>query len=177
VNPQEFDEIFPRYERIKEEHADEQLKFYDDRVLTKRRFAQWFGAAVLIISLAIPIVTNLGNLSVKVSQQWLNLIITLMSLSIAGFSGLDGLHQWRTTWREYSKAIVQIKTQIALWEIKVANARELPNRDEVSKALGDATAELISKVEEVTFTEMDTFFSARSAVQKAAGIGTIEKGA
>lgn len=174
MNPQEFDEIFPRYERIKHERADEQLKFYTERVLSKRRFAQWSGAAVLVISLAIPIVTNLG---IDVSQHSLNMIITLMSLSIALVSGLDGLHQWRTTWKEYSKAIVQIKTQIALWEVKVANARELPDRDEISKALGEATEELISKVEEATSAEMNTFFSARSAVQQAAGTGTTEKGA
>jgi hypothetical protein len=72
MNPQEFDEIFSRYERIKHEHADEQLEFYTKRVLSKRRVAQWSGAAVLVISLAIPIVTNLG---IDISQHSLNMII------------------------------------------------------------------------------------------------------
>lgn len=189
MTPEEFDEVFSQYNLIKKERADEQLEFYTQRVLSKRRFAQWSGAAILIISLAIPFVTNFGTsfgtfvtdrLCIDISQHSLqhffNMIITVMSLSIALISGLDGLHQWRITWREYSKAIIQIKTQIALWEIKVANARELPNRDEVSKALGDATKELISKVEEVASAEMDTFFSARSTVQQPGGSGTNGKG-
>lgn len=130
--------------------------------------------AVLIISLAIPIVINL-DLDVTPHQQ--RMVITFMSLSIALASGLDGLHQWRTTWREYSKAIVHIKTLIGLWEVEVANARRLANNDEVSKALGAATEELLRKVEEATFAEMDTFFSARSAVPRPAGEGSSGKDA
>jgi hypothetical protein len=89
-----------------------------------------------------------------------------MSLSIALVTGLDGLHQWRTTWREYSRAIVQIKTLIELWKVKVAGARQLGNHDDVSKALGEATEELLRKVEAVNLREQDIFFSARSAIQK-----------
>lgn len=173
MDDQEFNEILSHYGCIKRNCADKQLKFYTDRVNSKRRFAQWFGAAVLVISLAIPIVTNLG---LNVTPHQLNMIITFMSLSIALASGLDGLHQWRTTWREYSKAIVQIETLIGLWGVKVANARQLANHDEVSKALGNATEELLRKVEEATFAEMDTFFSARSAIPKTAEAGSSEKG-
>jgi hypothetical protein len=164
MDPKEFDEIFQRYESIKKERVDDQLNFYTGKVFHKRFFAQWSGVLVLIISLAIPVILRFNV------DQTLNICITIMSLFIALMSGLDGLHQWRTTWREYSKAIVQIKTQIALWKIKVANAQGLSDRDELSKALGDATAELITNVEHITSAEMDTFFSARSAVQQAAEI-------
>lgn len=164
MNDQEFGEILSHYQSIKGARADERLKFYVARVNSKRRFAQWLGAAVLVISLAIPIVTNLD---LPVTQHQLNMIITFMSLSIALVSGLDGLHQWRTTWREYSKAITLITTLIGLWEVKVANARHLGSHDEVSKALGEATEELLRKSEEAVLAEMDTFFSARSAIQKS----------
>jgi len=170
MDSQEFDEIFKPYEAIKQNRAKAQLEFYTDRVNSKRRLAQWSGAAVLFISLTIPMVTNFHPVATgfnfSVSQETINMFITLMSLSIALLSGLDGLHQWRTTWREYSKAIVRIETQIALWEVKVTSARELPNREEVSKALGDATEKLISEVEAATSAEMDVFFSARSAAEK-----------
>ena len=159
----EFKEILSHYEQIKQNRADEQLKFYNDKINSKRRFAQWFGAAVLVISLAIPIVTNVGF---DLTPHQLNMIITVMSLSIALVTGLDGLHQWRTTWREYSRAIVQIKTLIELWKVKVAGARQLGNHDDVSKALGEATEELLRKVEAVNLREQDIFFSARSAIQK-----------
>jgi hypothetical protein len=109
------------------------------------------------------------------TQHQVNMIITFMSLTIALVSGLDGLHQWRTTWREYSKAIVQLTALIGLWEVKVANARQLTNRAEISKALGDATEELLSKVEAITLAEMDTFFSARSATPKTAEVGSSGK--
>jgi hypothetical protein len=172
MDDHEFNEILFHYQHIKKTCADEPLKFYSDRVNSKRRFAQWSGAAVLVISLAIPIVTNLH---LNVTQPSLNMIVTFMSLSIALLTGLDGLHQWRTTWREYSKAIVRITTLIGSWEVKVANARQLANRDEVSKTLGNATEELLSKVEEAKVTEMDTFFSARSAIAATKGTGSSGK--
>jgi hypothetical protein len=158
MNCQEFDNILSPYARAKEKRADEQLNFYTERVNSKRRFAQWSGAVVLVISLTIPIITNLD---LKVPQHLLNLIITSMSLLIALVSGLEGLHQWRTTWKEYSKSIVQIKTLIGLWEIKVAKARRLTNHDDIAKELSEATEKLLSEVEKVTFAEMGAFFAAR----------------
>ncbi|MDM0116718.1 SLATT domain-containing protein [Variovorax sp. J22R133] len=175
MDDQEFNGILAPYDKIKSDCADKQFKFYSDKVALKQFYAQWFGAAVLIISLAIPFVTNFG--SELVTQRRVDMIVTLMSLLIAAASGLDGLHQWRTTWREYSKGIVQLRTLIGLWDVKVANARQLTNHDQVSKALGEATEELLNKVEQTVSAEMDTFFSARSAIPKIAETRSSEKGA
>ena len=49
MDSQEFDEIFSHYKSIKEKRADEQLDFYSGKVLSKRRFAQWSGATILVI--------------------------------------------------------------------------------------------------------------------------------
>jgi hypothetical protein len=88
-----------------------------------------------------------------------------MSLLIALAGGLEGLHQWQRTWREYSSQIVQIETLIGLWEIQVAKARQLSDAKEVSDTLGKATEKLLSSVNQAVMTEMGTFFSEREKAQ------------
>jgi hypothetical protein len=160
----EFAGLLKRYSKIKETYVTPRLKFYADRVDNKRRFAQWSRAAVLLLSLTIPIVTNFGDSLVDFPSK---LIISIMSLLIALAGGLEGMHQWQQTWKEYSRRIVQIETFIGLWDIEIARAERLANVEDASEAVSTATEKLLSSVESDVLKEMEAFFSQRSRAQQS----------
>jgi hypothetical protein len=159
MNAEEFDGLLVGYSRIKKERVDPRLAFYTKRVENKRRMAQWTKAAVLLLSLAIPIVVALDVPAWPLPKD---LVVSLMSLAIALASGLEGLHQWQRTWREYSSRIVQIETLIGRWDLAVMGARSLADSNAAEAALRKATEDLLLSVEQAVLTEMDTFFSERS---------------
>ena len=163
MNTEDFDRLLLGYTTTKEKYVDSRLKFYLDRVDNKRQLAQWSRVAVLLLSLAIPLVVTFSPDAIGFVQK--NLIVSLMSLLIALAGGLEGLHQWQRTWKEYSTRIVHIETLIGLWEIQVARARQLSDAKEVSDILGKATEKLLSSVNEAVTTEMGTFFSEREKAQ------------
>ena len=122
-----------KYNEVKEKYVTRRLKFYVDRVDNKRKLAQWSRAGVLLLSLTIPIVANFGdNLG---NDFTIKLIISIMSLLIALIGGLEGIHQWEQTWKEYSRRIVQIETFIGVWDIEIASARQLPDLKDASKVV------------------------------------------
>lgn len=163
MNTEDFDKLLVGYTATKEKYVDSRLKFYLDRVDNKRQLAQWSRVAVLSLSLAIPLVVTFSPAAIGLEPS--KLIVSLMSLLIALAGGLEGLHQWQRTWREYSARIVQIETLIGLWEIQVAKARELSDGKDVSDILGKATETLLSSVKEAVMTEMGTFFTEREKAQ------------
>ncbi len=164
MNTEDFDKLLAGYIPTKEKYVDSRLRFYLDRVDNKRRLAQWARVAVLLLSLAIPVVVTFSPAAIGSVRR--ELIVSLMSLLIALAGGLEGLHQWQRTWREYSTRIVQIETLIGLWEIQLAKARQLSDAKEVSDILGKATEKLLSSVNEAVTTEMGTFFSEREKAQQ-----------
>jgi len=156
----EFTSLLKKYSEIKETHVTRRLKFYLDRVNNKRRLAQWSRAGVLLLSLIIPIVANFGG---RFGDHFpKDLTISIMSLLIALAAGLEGMHQWQQTWKDYSRAIVQIETLVGVWEIEILCAERLANVEDASKALDTATKMLLSSVERVVSAEMEGFFSERS---------------
>jgi hypothetical protein len=164
VDAKDFSYLLAEYTEIKEKHVTPRLKFYVDRVENKRRLAQWSRALILLLSLTIPIVVHIDQTTFELLSQ--NLVVSLMSVLIALAGGLEGLHQWQLTWREYSSRIVQIETLIALWEVQVARARQLSEAKDASEALYAATEHLLLSVEKAVLTEMEGFFSERSKTQQ-----------
>lgn len=154
-------QILEQYKKIKEQHVDNKLKFYQERVDSKRYFAQGAGVTILSLGLVIPIITNLKFIS-PASLPWLtkDLIVSTISLVIAFVTGISTLYQWQSTWKEYSKRIVQIDMLIGLWEIEVEEARHLSDSKSYSNALKEATEKLLRSVENAVSTEMEAFFSA-----------------
>lgn len=170
MNTEDFDKLLDRYNAIKKNNVGSRLKFYRDRVDNKRQLAQWSRAAVLFLSLAIPLVVTFSPDTIGLVQK--ELIVSVMALLIALAGGLEGLHQWQRTWREYSTRIVQIETLIGQWEIQVVKAGQLSDAKEVSDMLGRATEKLLSSVNEAVTTEMGTFFFEREKAQQQSNTET-----
>jgi len=163
MNIEDFDKLLAGYTLVKEKYVDSRLNFYCERVNHKRQLAQWSRVAVLLLSLTIPLVVTFSPAAIGLVQK--ELIISLMSLLIALAGGLEGLHQWQRTWREYSARIVEIETLIGLWEIQVSKARLLSDVGEGAEILSQATEKLLSSVNESVMREMGTFFSEREKAQ------------
>jgi hypothetical protein len=168
MNLQEFEQLLSPYKTIKENYVKTRLDFYKKGHNKKRYAAQASAVLILLFSLLIPIVVNFDFTG---PWTWLSktLIVSLMSLSIAFVSGLSELCQWQSLWKEYSKRVVQIETLIGIWEIEVANARQLSDPREISAVLGKATETLLKSVDMAVVTEMETFFAAVPKAQAAQG--------
>jgi hypothetical protein len=92
-----------------------------------------------------------------------------MSVLIALASGLEGIHQWQLTWKEYSGRIVQIETLIGLWEVQLVRARQLSDINEALSVLAWSTEKLLKEVNNAVSTEMESFFSTIPKLEKKPG--------
>lgn len=169
ISPEDFKPLEEQYRKIKEDYADARLSFYEDNFEKKRRRAEGSKVALLVFSLLIPIIINLGNIpyikGIKVNFDFIALIVTILSLFIAFITSLGEIRQWQRLWKEYSKARVLIDGLIASWEIEVNKARLLSSPGEVSENLSKATNTLLKSVEQIVLTEMMAFFAAAEKTQ------------
>ena len=155
MSPQEFERIILVNRKIKEEHVDPRLKFYIERVDSKRIYAQRSSVAVLALSLAIPIVANLPF-------RGKDILVSTMAASIAFISGFSQIHRWQETWKEYSAAIVKVEAAIATWELKIAQLDPAGESDVISRTLAAATDALVQSVSAIVSTEMEQFFQSQN---------------
>jgi hypothetical protein len=162
IDASEFCKILSAYKKIKDEYATRRLKFYNDRVDGKRRNAQAVRWTILILSLSIPIVASLDLTILGLPNK---LILSLMSMLIALASGLEGIHQWQLTWKDYSGRIVEIETLIGLWEVQVAKAKQLHDVNDISNLLASSTEKLLTEVNKTVSAEMESFFTAVPPLQ------------
>lgn len=153
VSAQELERLVCLNRKIKAEYVDTRLQFYKDRVDSKRIWAQRASIAVLSLSLVIPIVANLPIIDIEK-----NVVVSLLSVSIAFISGLGQIHRWQETWKEYSAAIVRIEAAIAAWELRIADASMLADSAKPAQALAAATEKLVQSVTGVVSAEMQRFF-------------------
>jgi hypothetical protein len=156
VDAAEFDRLLSPFQEIVAKYVAPRLKFYQDRVDGKRRRAHAVRWVVLILSLSIPLIASLDYPMFGFPRRF---IMSLMSAVIALASGLEGIHQWQLTWKEYSGRIVQIETMIGLWEAQLVKARQLYDIEEVSSVLASSTEKLLKEVNNSVSTEMESFFS------------------
>ena len=166
MDNQEFERLLSPYKDIKDQRVIPRLNFYQKHFNSKRLAAQGASVAILFLSLVIPIVANLDFTARGLSKE---LSVSVMSLLIALITGLNEVFRWQHLWKEYSERIVKIDTLIGLWEIEVANARQLSDPKEVSTVLGKATQNLVNSVQQTVSTEMETFFRATPRTQSAQG--------
>jgi len=103
MSHQDSDNLLSEYIEIIDKRVRPRLTFYMERVNNKRRLAQWTRVLVLLLSLTIPIVVNLDRNLISNHPTTFAISVSLMSLLIAFISGLEGLHLWQHTRREYSK--------------------------------------------------------------------------
>jgi ABC-type multidrug transport system fused ATPase/permease subunit len=159
MDPKEFEQILAPYKNIRDGHVEDRLKFYKDNFDKKRRCSENAKLAILILSLLIPVVASLNsifpNLDLKEMQ---GLIVSVMALLIAFFTGLNELKQWQRLWQEYTIAKVQIETLIDSWDIEVAKARLLDDAKKISDVLEQATNTLRNSVDNIVLKEMGSFF-------------------
>jgi low affinity Fe/Cu permease len=166
IDAAEFDRILTPFQEINGRYVTKRLEFYNKRVEGKRRCAHAVRWIVLILSLSIPLVASVDFTIFGMPNTF---VVSLMSVLIALASGLEGIHQWQLTWKEYSGRIVQIETLIGLWEVQLVRARQLSDINEASSVLAWSTEKLLKEVNNAVSTEMESFFSTIPKLEKKPG--------
>lgn len=165
---EDVDRLILVHRKIKEEYVDKRLDFYIKRVDSKRIWAQRASVAVLTLSLVIPIVANLQFVAKDI-------LVAIMSASIALITGFSQIHRWQDLWKEYSTAIVRIEAQIASWELKVAEANRFGEPEQISKTLTELTARLVQNVTAGSSQPKWSSFSSLSSRQKTTSRMSVER--
>ena len=160
LTAEEFERVILNNRKIKEAYVDSRLRFYKERVNSKRVYAQRASVAVLGLSLAIPIVAN-------VQFPGKDILVSAMAASIAFISGFSQIHRWQETWKEYSAAIVKIEAAIASWELKMTQADPAAGSEVISQTLAAATDALVQSVTTIVSTEMEQFFQSENRGAKS----------
>jgi hypothetical protein len=149
--------LVSHYVKIKKEHVDTRLIFYNKRVNINKYLTYFTYFLVGVISfLVIPYVTNFHpDNSAGISNTS---IISGASILLGVVSVFKESFKWDVIWKQYSTCIVQIESAIGHWKLEVEKTLLLSDMNEVNEKLNEATDRLLSTVDKAVLSEMKIFF-------------------
>jgi hypothetical protein len=131
-------QIIPRY------------RWYQKHTLWPRICFRASGFIVVIGSLLLPVITTSETLLHK------QLILTIVSLTVAVLSSLSTFYKWDYAWQTRMKAALELKGLLAKWELNLIAAQVAKNPAE--EAL-NATKQLFDDSFKIVDTETGQFFA------------------
>jgi hypothetical protein len=110
------------------------------------------GIITIILGVTIPAVA-LSPLQHK------DVILSIMSVTVAAWTGLSSFFHWERTWRGRESSKLAIDALIAKWELELANANFVLDATERLKHAYLATNDFFTNARAVFAAETDEFFS------------------
>lgn len=153
IEDDQFNQVVREARAIKEQLVDVHYAWY-----RKNKWVPFFlfrGAGVLTIVLGVtlPAVAAFPSFTHK------DLILAVMSVTIAALTGLASFFRWERSWRGRFLTEFAIENLTAKWELELVNARLVLDPAERIKHVYLATNDLISNFRSISFAETEDFFS------------------
>jgi hypothetical protein len=95
--------------------VDDQIAFYQNAASRAKRWHIFFQVAVILLGLAVPVVVNLPNEVFPGSPRAIQIIVTVMSLMLASFTGIANFRKYGELWLTYRATEEQLKHEKFLW--------------------------------------------------------------
>jgi hypothetical protein len=148
---QTLDNLFNELKARKAVAVDPSIRWYKNNRLSPLIWFRVSGITVIIFSIILPTIV-----SSKLENK--ELISSVLSLTIATFTGLNAFFQWQNSWKSRSLTYKQLLQLQEDWELKMLQAKYEDDTEEAKKTAFEATSELILKVSNITEGETKSFF-------------------
>lgn len=117
------------------------LRWYQRATLWSMIAQRFCGVIVLVLGASLPIIA-----SWEFRLQWKNFIVSTIGVSIALISGLNTFFGFGEAWKRHMQAAVDLKNQLAIWELRMAEAASNNNIQERNDKAVRATETLLETV-------------------------------
>jgi hypothetical protein len=153
-----FVEVLSKLTAIKKEYVDKNLKWYRDHSRQPAILFRTVGALVIVLSVTVPFLATLDD-------PWKSVVLPIVSLLIAGLTGLNSFFQWQGKWQKFLQARLSLEYSAQSWELQVLRARYETDEEKAVRILFDATTKLLDDARAVISTETQEYFTAIPALQ------------
>jgi hypothetical protein len=137
---------------IKEEYIQPRINWYKTHTRVPRWWFRGAGILTILLSVTLP--------AVAASNYWRkDIVLSVMSITIAALTGLSSFYRWERTWRGNSSAQVALEQHCAKWELELTNARLILAPEDRVKHVYQATDDLLTNASSVVSSESEGFFS------------------
>lgn len=130
----------------------EAREYYMKRAKWPKQAFRFCGLSVIILSLSIPFIAAL-------KFDYKDLLLSAFAVLIAIISSLGSFYKWEHTWKSYRQSESALGHLLSIWDFRVVEARQEPDRDKAREMIITATRQLLEETNKVTSTETQEFFS------------------
>jgi hypothetical protein len=147
-----FDKLVLAAYQIRENFVRPNLEWYKKHKWWPLLFFRVAGIITIVLGVSLPAVA-------AIEFTYKNIILSLMSVTIAALTGLSSFFRWERTWRGRVLSQSAVDGLLAKWELEIENARLiLDDAHERRQHVYRATNDLISNFRNVSATETEEFF-------------------
>jgi hypothetical protein len=150
IDNTQFEPFLVELKTLVHRHVIPRYSWYQKHTLGPRICFRISGLIVVIGSLLLPVITTYETLWHK------QLILTIVSLTVAVLTSLSTFYKWDYAWQTREKAALEIKGLLAKWELNLIAAQVAKNP--VEEAL-NATKQLFDDSFRIVDTETGQFFA------------------
>ncbi|HZR42882.1 MAG TPA: DUF4231 domain-containing protein [Ktedonobacteraceae bacterium] len=150
-NDKRFLSVLEEVTRIKEEFVGRQLNWYKANARRPMLLFRIAGVLVILLSVSLPFLTTLDGL-------WKTIVLPVVSLLIAGLTGLNSFFRWESNWKGYRQTHLTLEYLLTMWELQIAEAKcQVDVQKGIDIAL-KATEQLISATQTTVSAEAEEYF-------------------
>jgi Protein of unknown function (DUF4231) len=155
----DFSRIIKKLRTNKEKEVDPQIQRYKSDTFWPHICFRCAGVLTILLSVTLP---ALAASSVPNKE----IVLSVMSISIAALTSLGSFFRWERTWRGNTTALIAIEQHCAKWELELANAELKVPSDERITHVYLATSDLLANVRSVAASQSEGFLATRSSRSK-----------
>ena len=147
-----FSEIEVTARSLQKTYIQNRIDWYEQHSVAPRLYFRLAGITTILFSVSLPAVAT-ANFPHK------DLVMSVMSVTIAGLTGLSSFFRWESTWRANRTAQMNLEKHVGKWELELANARLLLPESDRANHVYLATNDLLVNAGNVVSSESEGFFS------------------
>jgi|SoiMethySBSTD1v2_1073268.scaffolds.fasta_scaffold1624867_1 hypothetical protein len=152
--PSEYHAWLADVRALVQKHVGAGLAYYELHTRKPWLLFRVCGSLLIVLSISLPV---LSTLKVEMLPQK-ELVVSLVALSVAVLSAFSTFFHWHDTWRENTRAKLELRELLALWELKLLAASQESNSTIRIQAVVTATEALLSEARKVGTSNTEGYF-------------------
>ena len=148
---------------VKQEVVDVRA-WFKKHAWPRMMFFRFVGALVIALSVSVPFIA-------AQTAPWKDAAVSLAALTIAFLTGLNSFFRWEHAWQGYRQTQYALDHLLALWELRVIEAKHQPNTQKAIDMAIRATEQLLLDARAVTSAETNEYFKQVQMPQLAVAEG------
>lgn len=142
---------YGRFEDIKNKYVVSVKEWFKSQARQSMILFRFSGVLIIILSVSIPFL-------VTFEWVWKDIVLSIVALTIAGLTGINSFFKWESAWRGYRQTQFALEHLLAIWELKMIEAKNCTDLEEGLKMAMNATEQLLKETRGVTSTETEDYF-------------------